>query len=299
MSDTALLSNYWRVILDPDQGCGLMSVECFHQEEWLQVMPDARDPASSLSEASFLLVPYSNRIEDATFSFQGRSFQLNQPARHARHGDVRKRAWKVEKSTSSRLEASFDSRDHQGVNWPWPFCATAVFEVEGPRFTQRLSLENVSHAPMPAGLGWHPYFNRSLTKRGESVKWTFAVKGIYPDDHDNRIPSGPAEEPGADFDFSKGKALRHDKFMDYCACGFDGKARIEWPDSGVTLDFDCSPECGHLVVFNPIAEPFFALEPVTNANNGVNLLARGDETSGIRILEPGEKLEASFKMLLS
>ena len=66
----------------------------------------------------------------------------------------------------------------------------------------------------------------------------------------------------------------------------------------MVLTFDCSAECGHLVVYNPIEHPFFALEPVTNANDGVNLLAKGDQTSGIRILEPGETLEASFRMLI-
>lgn len=50
-------------------------------------------------------------------------------------------------------------------------------------------------------------------------------------------------------------------------------------------------------MYNP-AKPYFAVEPVTNANNGVNLLAEGDPTSGVRALQPGETLDATFDVLV-
>ena len=59
--------------------------------------------------------------------------------------------------------------------------------------------------------------------------------------------------------------------------------------------FSCSPACTHLVVYNP-SSPHFAVEPVTNANNGVNLLARGDASSGVAQLAPGESLQAHFSL---
>jgi hypothetical protein len=37
---------------------------------------------------------------------------------------------------------------------------------------------------------------------------------------------------------------------------------------------------------------------MTNANNGVNLFARGDSTSGVVVLPPGESLGATFRMIV-
>ena len=52
------------------------------------------------------------------------------------------------------------------------------------------------------------------------------------------------------------------------------------------------------MLYNPAGKPYFAAEPVTNANDGVNLLARGDSGCGTVVLEPGERLEARFSLHL-
>ena len=40
----------------------------------------------------------------------------------------------------------------------------------------------------------------------------------------------------------------------------------------------------HLVLYVPPGESFFAVEPVSNANDGFNLFARGIAGSGVRVL---------------
>jgi len=42
--------------------------------------------------------------------------------------------------------------------------------------------------------------------------------------------------------------------------------------------------------------PFFALEPVTNANDGFNLYANGDVNCGVVILEPGEEFITGMRL---
>ncbi len=64
------------------------------------------------------------------------------------------------------------------------------------------------------------------------------------------------------------------------------------------MAFRASPTLGHLVFYNP-ADPWFAFEPVSNANDGVNLLERGDDTSGVTVLEPGESLGAALELQVS
>jgi galactose mutarotase-like enzyme len=113
--------------------------------------------------------------------------------------------------------------------------------------------------------------------------------------YSNRIPSGPAQPLTAEQDYSVEKGLDPDRFWDACFQGYDGNSHITWPESSVRLTFACSPECQHLIVYNP-PFPVFAVEPVTNANNGVNLYAAGWPNSGVVVLEPGECLTARFDL---
>jgi aldose 1-epimerase len=294
---TTLENETLRVTLDPDQGTSIKAFCARVGEDWLPLMPDVRAESSRLPAASFLMVPYSNRIENGTFTFQGRRYQLAHGERHAIHGDVRTRPWKVVSETATRLTCTLRSADHESVNWPWPFEAEAEYTMSDNTFSSRLALWNRGETAMPAGFGWHPYFNRSLTPEGEPVHLCFTVAGVYPDANDNRIPSGPAQPLTPEQDFSAEKPLDPDRFFDHCFQGYDGRGYIAWPESGVKLSFDCSPACQHLIVYNP-PFPVFAVEPVTNANNGVNLYAAGWPDSGVVTLAPGECLRAHFDLCL-
>ena len=50
---------------------------------------------------------------------------------------------------------------HPAGAWPWAYHATQRFTLTPSGLTVELSLSNQSAAPMPAGLGWHPYFPRT------------------------------------------------------------------------------------------------------------------------------------------
>jgi len=284
-----------RVYVDPEQGTSIKGLYAHKNDAWLPLMPDVREPKTRLDASSFLMIPYSNRIKDGAFTFQEQTYQLEHGERHAIHGDVRERAWKIDHWGVTELCCTFNSVEYENVNWPWPFEARAEYSVEGNILSQRLSLWNRGESAMPAGLGWHPFFTRALTREGEPVHLQFTVAGVYPDAHDNRIPSGLPQPLPARQDHSAGKQLDPDDFWDACFQGYDGKGAITWPEAGIRIRFDCSPECTHLVVYNP-PFPIFAIEPVTNANNGVNQLAAGWPDSGVAVLEPGECLAARFDM---
>jgi aldose 1-epimerase len=284
-----------RVTLDPDRGTSIKAFYAHVGDTWLPLMPDVRPKGSRLPAASFLMIPYSNRIENGAFTFGGQSYQLAYGERHAIHGDVHSRGWEVLSQMATRIICAFRSADHESVNWPWPFDAQAEYSLTEHVFSSRLALWNRGETAMPAGLGWHPYFSRTLTHQGEVVHLCFQVAGVYPDANDNRIPSGPAQPLSPDQDFGTEKPLDPDRFLDVCLQGYNGNGYIAWPESGVRLSFDCSPECQHLVLYNP-QFPIFAVEPVTNANNGVNLYAAGWPRSGVVSLAPGECLTARFDL---
>lgn len=295
-NEITLNNGQLRTTIAADEGAGTLRFDVLRGNRWLPIMPDARQPTCDLAASNFLMIPYSNRIENGHFTFGGQSYQLENGASHAIHGDTRKRAWRVAQEVSdTTLVCTFDSAEYKSINWPWPFAAQVRFTLDGLTFSSEITLWNRGDTPMPAGFGWHPYFSRSLTQEGEPVVLQVQVSHVYPDANGNRIPSGPAQPLAPGQDFRTGRALPPDLALDACFYGYDGKGRIGWPESGVTLNFDCSPECTHLILYNP-PKPYFAVEPVTNANNGVNLLAAGDETSGVVVLAPGQTLSAVMSL---
>ena len=272
MAPILLGNSCLRTAIDPEQGTSLHSFEIHREDTWLSLMPRIGDPACDLAAASFLMVPYSNRIANGAFAFAGRSYQLANAEQHAIHGDVRNRPWVVAEKTPQRLVCTFDSTDHDEVNWPWPFAVCAEYQLSEQTLQQRLRLWNRGDGPMPAGFGWHPFFNRT------------------------RIPSGPTQPLAVHQDFSNEKPLARENFLDTCFHGYQGRGSITWPTSGIRLHFACSSAASHLILYNPADKPYFAVEPVTNANDGVNLYDRRDPTSGIAVLEPDQSLEASFDL---
>jgi len=282
-----------RLVVNPQQGVNVLACFVRREQGWLPIMPDVLGGQSDLKASSFILIPYSNRIEGGRFTFQGQTYQLANGERHASHGDVRNRPWQVDAVSPTSMHCSFDSRTFADSNWPWPFTATVDYALEGQTLFSRLTVTNRGESPMPAGLGWHPYYNRTVTRAGEPLLLHFQVQSVYPDAHDNRIPSGPAQPLAPNQDFATQRELTPDNFIDACFYGYAGNGSITWPESDVKLTYTCSPNCTHLILYNP-AKPYFAVEPVTNANNGVNLYAQDDPTSGIHVLAPGETLEATF-----
>lgn len=283
-----LRSERLRVVISPARGGSLLAMAVRRGEEWLDLMPDPGSRGSS-----WLMLPYSNRIRDGRFVFEGREHQLASAKNHAIHGDVRTRPWKVVEQTPSSLVLAFDSAEVTDFNWPWPVHATVGITLRGDQIEQTVRLENRGETTMPAGFGWHPYYRRWLTRDGEPVLLQFTALRIHPDTDADGLPDGPSEPVPAELDFSMPRELGSQRF-DACFAGFDGQATIHWPESGVTLTYACSPNVTHLVCFGPEDRPVLAIEPAANANDGVNRLAAGEADSGVIALAAGDALVGSF-----
>lgn len=285
-----------RLSVDPAAGVSVLAFHAFHERQWLPLMPDVREPGCDLRHAGFIMAPYSNRIENGAFSFRERTVQLDRGDEHSIHGDVRTRAWSVQERTCSMVRCRLDTATQDQLNWPWPFVVEAAYRLEEMALVSELQLTNTAAEPAPAGFGWHPFFSRSLTRDGEPVMLQLGVERVFPDANNNRIPSGPAAALHPDQDFSSERELSPDSFLDACFAGYDGDGRIGWPETGIEVELACSDVCTHLVLYNPAGKPYFAVEPVTNANNGVNLLTAGEPDNGVVILDPGETLSARFDL---
>ena len=300
MALVSLYNDTLRCEIDPESGASITMLAMKLGGRWVPIMrptpPEAIANRATSDMSCFVLLPYSNRIKDAEFRFEGESYKLqpNTPEGHTIHGDVRKRPWQVSESDPGCVRLRFESRTFPDINFPFPFNANLSYEIHESTFRVELELENSGTRRMPAGMGLHPYYSRTLLDPNEHPEVQARVSGEYV----GLVPTTPAAPLQPKHDFSTMRTLE-DVDVDACFAGWDGLATIRWPGSGVEAKLQAEPPFGHLILFTPQGKPYFALEPVSNANNGFNLFADGDAESGVRILEPGQTMAAAFRIELS
>lgn len=279
----------------PDLGGSFTHFSASSGDAWVDLMRPSTEGLTSSSDASsFLMAPYPNRIRDGRFAFGGKEYQLRFPEKHAIHGDVRNRPWKVEESSPTSLSLSFRSRDFNDVNFPYPFSVGQRCEVYESTLHVSCCITNEGIAPMPAGCGFHPYFNRALGGRTEEVEIQFQAAGVYPFTGTAPLPDGMAKPLTPELAFSVQRVLPES--LDHCFSGWQGRAVMTWPQSKVRLVMEASPNFGHLVLYSPPGKSFFALEPQSQMNDGFNFLARGEQGTGVVVLQPEESLEVWFSL---
>jgi aldose 1-epimerase len=294
-----LENELWQVGILPDTGASLAFGRIRHHTRWIDFLrptPESKyDNASAC--ASYVLVPWSNRIRAGRFSFSGRQYELRPNADDgtAIHGVGKNYPWQVDHASKSELFASYDSRGVSGVNFPFQFSSRMELRLDGASFSIRLSLRNEDTTSMPAGFGHHPYFQRTFSGPSDVVAVEIPCSQYF--ELDRAIPSRPAVpvEPRVDF-----RHLRPlgSHFIDDCLTGRakDNPIRFVYADSGREISLHFDEIFQNVVVYVPREKDYFAVEPVTNANDGFNLHDRGIPGSGVFVLEPGQQREGTFTL---
>ncbi|HEY3341283.1 MAG TPA: aldose 1-epimerase, partial [Anaerolineae bacterium] len=274
MSPFTLQTNRLRAVIVPEAGASIASLEGYIRGIWQPLMRPSPSPAIAQGDvsllASFNLLPWSNRVAGAAFTFRGQRYALraNTPQGFAIHGDARERPWRVLNQMADSLTCALDSRDFKDFNFPFPFTARITYTLTDDSFDTSLTLANAGTSEMPAGFGFHPYFNRGFGAPSiDEVLVQFRANGVYPP-----LP-GMAAQPkpqqgGArlnqdgtfapipvEMDFSMPTAIGT-RDIDHCFGGWDGRATIAYPSSGVQLRFECDPVFGHVILYTPPGKPF-------------------------------------------
>ena len=303
--DVVVLENaHWRVGIVPETGASVASGQVRISGEWRDVLRPT--PPESLRDhsdcSSYVLAPWSNRVRDGRLRFDGRAWQLRITTDDgtAIHGAVIEYPWRVVEQTATRLVLEFDSAGFVGVNFPWQFRAQVTYELNGERFEWRTALTNADHETFPAGLGHHPYFVRRLTDTGGGALGGEALLQINCDrgyQLENAMALGEAAEVPPRADFRELRALG-DAFVDDCLTGRTGDvaALISYPGA-LDVSIEADALLSHVVVYLPVEKPFFAVEPVTNANDAFTLDAAGVPGVGVFTVPPGETREAAFALV--
>ncbi|MEE4452241.1 aldose 1-epimerase [Novosphingobium resinovorum] len=232
--------------------------------------PTPEGTTDPLETACFPLVPYANRIADGRFTFAGRGHALPCNVHgfaHPLHGLGWLKAWTIEDQAEDRavVACSHEADAH----WPWDWSATQRCVLEDGALHVLLEVTNRAAAPMPCGLGQHPYFVRDPDGR-----LRFAAAGVWLND-DGMIPArrAPADHFG---NFAQGAVPLAGSLTDNCWFGWDGTATWQ----GAALQSD---EARFVHVFAPPEEAFLCIEPTSQMPDAFN---RTDDAGGT-VLEPG------------
>jgi aldose 1-epimerase len=288
-----LENEFWQAGILPATGASIAFGRIRRGNGWVDVMrptPEA-DYGNSSKTASFIMLPWCNRIREGKLRFQGQTYQLKTAPDDgtARHGDIRNRAWQVEAVSETALEMRFESAQHDGVNFAFQFSAQAEYRLEGQDFIWGLTLRNEDTRPMPGGFGYHPYFARPVD----------VAQVMIPCNQQFNLVDYMAVEPPVPItprvDFRKLRPLGEGELNDLLTGRQgDDPVRMVLPDCELLMS--SSDVFEHILIFAPQGKPFFAVEPMSNASDGFNLYDQGLAGSGVFVLQPGEAISGQVRL---
>ncbi len=280
----ALTHGRLRAVVRPDLGGSLQSlIYCGLAGD----VPVLRVPPAVIhgvrDMGSFPLVPFSNRVAKAQLQWMGTDhpiIKMGTTEEHAMHGVVWQRPWEV-------LEASDDfamlSHEHKADSaWPFAFDVSQVFKLDGSTLNLTLSITNQAPNSAPVGLGWHPYFAKRAgahIRFDATSRWEMNAEKLP-----TVLQATPhIASPCADLD------------IDNCFEGWTGVAELR--DQCIRTRIESN--LPRLVVYTKPSIDCIAIEPVSHANNAINLAGANAaelERLGVRVLASGETFSAQMSI---
>lgn len=228
---------------------------------------------------SAILAPFPNRLKDGKYAFDGREYQfpINEPARNnALHGFVMDKPFEIveEDGLSVALEYRYDG----GFEYfPFPFLLRVAYSLSAAGgFSVFFEMKNTGKGPMPAGLGWHPYFRLGDSADALSLQLPAAGQVLV---DERMIPTG---EKLRFSDFEAMKQIGETAFDTGFRLPEPCEVRLREGQREVVYWQD--EEFPFLQVFIPPARRSIALEPMTC---NIDALNNGE---GLRVLAPGEAI---------
>ncbi len=247
---------------------------------------------AAINSGSFPLIPFSNRILNGEFRFEGKSYSIpaNWPEgdENAIHGNGWQNEWLVQLQTKSSCELAFTSKEGW---WPWSYEARAKFELVDRKLIMSLGVRNTGDETMPVGLGFHPYFVCS-----EDTRLLFNASKAY-------LPFGEADavelssNKGHFLDFRTVKSPKQSQLIDHNYDDWDGIAYIKGCNGKHDIEIKADQNMRCAMMYSPVGEDYFCFEPTTHSAGAFNkkeFLAKG----GIA-LEAGKQVSAACTIEVS
>ncbi|WP_072383953.1 aldose 1-epimerase [Novosphingobium sp. NDB2Meth1] len=278
----AIAAGDYRLVVAPERGGSILSFTWRGEP----VMREAEGPGI-LDVGCFLMVPFANRIAGGRFDWNGRAMAIppnfgDEDAYNPIHGYGWLTGWDVLQSGEDWLELG---HERHGGEWPWPYRAAVEYVLEADGLTARLSLTNTGEEPMPAGLGFHPYFPRT-----DATRFIGLHRGEWRGEG-NPLPV-TLDERDTPFDWWEGRPVST-RVVDTVYSGRQGPLEIIWPERAMAVTITPSANLSRTAVYAPQGSDWFCVEPVSHLTDALN---GRDPGAPMPALAPGETLSAEMRL---
>jgi aldose 1-epimerase len=244
------------------------------------------------SLASFAMLPWSNRISSGGFTHDGR-FHAMRPNRTGEpypiHGDGWLQAWQLSQPANDTLVMSIES--HRFDDNPYDYAGTQTFRLVEGGLDQTVSVRHLGDAPLPYGLGVHPWFPRTARTRIAAP-----VQGVWLSGADP-LPTGHSADFPSSWNLNEGIDA-NGSLIDNGYTGWGGNACLRWPERDLQLTLampnfasNGGPANHYCLVYRPPLGPAFCFEPITHPIDAFHLAG----TPGLRALGTGESLSLEMQ----
>lgn len=280
--------------LAPDCGGALTRFEVGFAPAAFEILRPARASRShtycSLGTSCFPLIPFGGRLRDGRFALEGRSFQMTlnaPPEQHSSHGDGWTRSWALTHLGRRNAVMTLLADDRA----PFRYQCTQSITVEPDRLSIELSACNLSDYRIPMGFGLHPYFSdraHASVRANLPSRWRWDAE---------MMPTSLEVNPSASELLRGQAAAQLPVAMEYA--DWDGRAFIDWPERGLSVELTTTPPLRHAVVWAPDGEEFFCFEPMSHATDGFNRRLADGSLEDILVLDTGAVAHQRFDFVVS
>jgi len=230
------------------------------------------------------LFPFPNRLKHGQYEFEGKAYQFehNDHGRpNALHGFVLGKAFEVKEQLSRDDEAKVSlAYEYKGdlTSYPFPFHIEIAYHLTQNELSIDIKVQNTGDTNMPAGLGWHPYFDLPSGKDQAALKLP-PCQEIEVDEL--MIPTGK-KSPSTCFDaFNNLKNASLDTCFEVNEKGARNEVGLK---AGEDYEISVWQDGAHgfIQCYTPDDGTSIAIEPMTC---GIDAFNTGE---GLRILAPGK-----------
>ena len=250
------------------------------------------------------LGPWANRLDQEAFFANGKKYALNAGLGNLRMDGNRKpihgfvtfaSQWKVLEVTATADQASVTSRLEffREPDWmaqfPFAHALEMRYKLRGGALEVETVIDNMSSAPMPVSIGFHPYFQLTDSPRDDwqvslPAREAVVLSSVL-------IPTGETTPRDA-APLLPLKGTQLDNVYTGLVRGADGKSSFYVQGKTQKLAVEYGPNYPVAVVYAPAGRNFICFEPMAGLTNVMNLAQEGK--APLQTIAPGGQWRESY-----
>jgi aldose 1-epimerase len=266
----------WQALICPEQGAAFARLQWRGRDVLVPTPEGTRHPGSY---GAFWMLPWANRLDGGRIA--GHAMPINRAAEAtAIHGLTRDLPWEVVSA------APDDAVLQQRLTFaPFDYTARLAVSFDADGLVMEMELRHEGAAPVPYGMGWHPWFTRSAAS-------SLHLKSTQRASHDARgLPQNFTPRTGIAAD--EAGLIGLDNFF----AGWDGVARLATPAGIITLTATGDFAAG-VQVYAPPTQPVICVEPVSHMPDAPNRPALA-AAAPMRLLAMGQSLRGTIRLTVA